>query len=138
MNISKILRWNLSHPIEKRLSVQAISEAEAIAAVRGNLFALREEIQKDIAPLLAEKLRADGMMDRIGSTSGCYDELCSSKNQGFGFDLAKYSNSPTYRLRVNQEPDLASENSPMWAMVERIQQLKEKQLSEKLEEDFGE
>jgi hypothetical protein len=114
MNHNKLLRFNLSKPLERRVPVSYVVMAQEAAKIRGNSLALLVSIHAE--PSVQEKLQAmresDAMLDRIGSVSagfqGCKIEIYGHKSEPGAFD--KYNPELAAHSIGMIEPNLANEN----------------------------
>ncbi len=95
MNIQKLLRHNLSVPLERRVSVSAVdSHAVAVARMRGDAVATLAKIHVEIAPVLAIKRDADAMLDKCAST---VSRVTENKKELYG---VKASAPDVYRIHT--------------------------------------
>lgn len=91
-------------------------------AAKLNLLA---KIHRTIDPILIKSREAEEFLNNN-----------RHENQNFVFDLGKYI-TEGHSMGKDTEPNLAFENDERFALLVRSQQLREKQVEEKLAEDFN-
>lgn len=108
-----LLKINLARPMDKRLNRETFEARQQIAQA----VLLRKQIHREIAPALASIRAAQDLLDGV---------IGKPANSGFGYRSepgAFDGYSHVYTMGRETESDLASENSPEFALLQRIEKL---------------
>ncbi len=122
----KLLKYNLSRPVENRISFSEVESREKIARVRGNNAALLASIHEEIRPKLEAMREAE---DFIQNRRGEFQGYVTNHADG-------HYNGHVYSMGKETEPNLAFENSPEFALVIHSQKMKEEQTKERVNENI--
>jgi hypothetical protein len=79
MNLTKLLRFNLSRPLERRISANDLRDYSPLAKLRGDMVALVAEI--DNAPEMTFKRQWDAFINSGSSTFADFVALVESQAQ---------------------------------------------------------
>lgn len=87
---------------------RALVRGEAVLIHQAPLFAILAAIHAKIAPANEARRKAQDWLNGTGR----------NEDQGFTFDLEKYSNGYEYAMGRQTENDLACENEPRFAIIQ--------------------
>ncbi len=102
MNVKKLTSWNMTKPIDKRLHLETIVALTEVYRMRGDVAAMRATIQREIAPALAAKRKADDLLERTLRDT--------HEKQGYSVSTGDKYNGALYTIGGTIEPHLASVN----------------------------